>query len=184
VKNFALAICATFLCFGYVSGVWAQSSHPRLVCEACRNPNFFPRDYRNFAFNQVVGPNTWMTLEMANFFEVINLDGHSVFVDINIDIEMFTIDLGLPLTLPYPVGLELQVILNLENGDQLVYALDPRAYPRGLPVGGRRGTPGGGGGGAGPPRSGPPDQPPTRLGRVCGTTQVDRGKKRRTCRAR
>jgi len=116
---------------------------------------------------------------MANFFEVINLDGHSVFVDINIDIEMFTIDLGFPLTLPYPVGLELQIILNLENGDQLKYTLDPRAYPNGLPVGGRRG---GGGGGAGPPRSGPPVSRPPRPRLVCGTSRVDRGKKRRTCR--
>jgi hypothetical protein len=75
------------------------------------------------------------------------------------------------------------------NGDQIVENLDPRAHPKGLPVGkpGAGGTrsggpgysgrsgPGGGGGPSGPDGPGP-------RGR-CGSSEVDgdSGTRRRTC---
>lgn len=130
----------------YVTPAQAQGSYPTTICESCRNPNFFPRDFRNFAYNSLFGPNGWMTYEQADFFRIVNLRGQSVLVDMNMDIDVFTLNLGVPIPLPYAIGVQVQIILIYENGDQKNYMIDPRAHPDGLPVGRRaRRTPNGGG---------------------------------------
>lgn len=159
---------------------------PTITCDDCRGPAW-PRDYRNTAFNAVFGPDRILTLDEADFFFIQNPAGVTVGVDINMDIKFLEIDLILPITLPWPVGYEIEIILNMPGGDQVAYNMDPRAYPRGLPVGG--GGPGGGNGGGGGPGGGsggggggpPPDDPPSG-GSRCGTTAVDGGPRRRTCR--
>lgn len=185
-----LAIVAVLI-VGYAtsSPVQAQGMGPFEVhpCSACRDPYRFPRDYRNFAFNSVFGPDRFLSLGQGDFFFVENPAGDIVGVDINMDIEFLTVNFGLPFTVPWPVGYEVQIVLNLDNGDQLPpYTIEPRAYSAtGLPVGGRGGGGGGGpggpggGGGSGPPGSGPPGTGGG--GRICGYTSVDGGKRRRTC---
>ena len=165
----------------------AQKTYPERQCDQCRDPDQFPRDYRNFAYNQLFAPDATMTYSEGDFFEVVNPQGQSVFVDVNMDLEVFTLDMGIPIPLPYPIAIQVQIILIYENGDQRTYMLDPRAHPNGLPVGGRRagggGHGGGGSGGAGGSGGSGGSEPPSGSSgsRVCGTTRVDGGKGRRTC---
>jgi uncharacterized membrane protein YgcG len=152
------------------------------MCEACRNAENFPRDYRNFAYNQLFAPDGWMTYEQGDFFQIVNPRGQSVFVDVNMDLDVFTLDVGIPIPLPYPIAVQVQIILIYENGDQRTYMLDPRAHPNGLPVGRRRAGGAGGRGGGGSGSSGGSEPPSGGSGsRVCGITRVDGGKGRRTC---
>ena len=138
----------------YVTPAQAQGSYLTIICEVCRNPNVFPRDYRNFAYNLIFAPDGWLTYEQADFFQIINLRGQSLLVDMNMDLDVFTLNLGIPIPLPYPIAVQVQIILIYKNGDQKRYMIDPRAHPNGLPVGrrARRTRNGGGsdGGGGGP----------------------------------
>jgi len=186
----AVLLIMTFTC---VTPALAQGSFLSVPCEDCRNPNDFPRDYRNFAYNQLFAPDGWMTYDQGDFFQIVNPQGQSVFVDVNMDLDVFTLDFGIPIPLPYPISIHVQIILIYENGDQLSYMLDPRAYPNGLRVGG--GGPGGGsgagggpgGGGAGGGGSGGSGAGSGGSGsgggsnRICGITRVDGGRGRRTC---
>jgi hypothetical protein len=134
-----------------------------------------------------------MTYDEGDFFEVSNSEGQSVFVDMNMDIGLILVDVGLPIPVLIPTVVNVQVILIYENGDQLSYMLDPRAHPNGLPVGGggpgggsgARGGPGGGGaGGGGSGGSGAGSGGSGSGGgsnRICGITRVDGGRGRRTC---
>ncbi len=180
----AVLLIMTFTC---VTPALAQGSFLSVPCEDCRNPNDFPRDYRNFAYNQLFAPDGWMTYDQGDFFQIVNPQGQSVFVDVNMDLDVFTLDFGIPIPLPYPISIHVQIILIYENGDQLSYMLDPRAYPNGLRVGrgpgGRRGGgPGGGPGGGSGGGSGGSEPPSGGSGsRRCGITRVDGGPGRRTC---
>jgi len=161
----------------------AQGGHPSVVCNDCRDARNNPRDYRNFAYNQVFAPDGEMTYDEGDFFQVVNPEGQSVFVDMNMVYGVIVVNLGLPIPVPIPTVVQVQVVLIYENGDQRDYRIDPRAHPDGLPVGGRRAGGRGGGPGAGGPgggNSGPPGEsaPP---GRTCGITRVDGGPGRRTC---
>ena len=154
MKRLPLTAVLFLVACAYVMPVQAQGSYPTIICEVCRNPNFFPRDYRNFTYNLVFGPDGWMTYGQADFFEIVNSRGQTVLVDMNMDLEVFTLNLGIPIPLPYAIAVQVQIILIYANGDQKRYMIDPRAHPNGLPVGRRaRRTPNGGGrdgGGGGP----------------------------------
>jgi len=164
----------------------AQRGYPSVVCDDCRDIRDNPRDYRNFAYNQVFAPTGTMTYDEADFFMITNPDGQSLFVDMNMDIGLILVDVGLPLPVPIPTVVSVQVILIYENGDQRDYRIDPRAHPDGLRVGGRgsgggsRRGPGGGSRGPGGGNSGPPGESPPSP-RICGITRVDGGRGRRTC---
>jgi hypothetical protein len=169
----------------YVAPANAQGSGLNILCEACRDPERFPRDYRNFAYNQVFGPEGWMTYDQGDFFSVTNLRGDSVSIDMNLELLIIGIpltELGLPFDLGFPVGLQVQIILIFENGDQISYMMDPRATRnRALPVG-RRGSRGGGGPGGGSGHGRPADPlPGSTPDRRCGITTVDGRGARRTC---
>ena len=182
MKSFAVLAVTIMISPFWGSPAQAQGSFPRLTCEKCRNPRRFPRDFRNFAYNQIFGPNGTMNYGDADFFQVKNLTGHSVFIDMNIRVGFVMSDFGaLPVPLPYPTIVRVQIILIYQNGDQRKYMIDPRAHPNGLPVGQRRTRGGGGGGVGGRAGSGPPLPRPPRSTRRCGTSQVDDGAKRRTC---
>jgi uncharacterized membrane protein YgcG len=163
----------------------AQASYPTVTCEACRNPWSHPRDFRNFAYNQVFSAQGWMTYEQGDFFRVVNRDGQSMLVDMNMDLSVFNFYLGIPIRLPYPISIQVQIILIYDNGDQIMTMINPRAHPNGLPVGGRRARRGGsGGGGSGGGGSGGDYWSPQTGGgsnRRCGITRVDGGPGRRTC---
>lgn len=181
--KYLITLIALFMLSGNPVQAQGMGPHMQVLCESCRNPAFYPRDYRNFAYNQVFGDMSWMTVGMADFFYVTNMNGQTVSIDMNMDYTGIGIDVfGFFLT-PYPTGLTVQVIVGLDNGDQISYTMDPRAISRVLPVGGRRGSRGGGGpggGGGGTPSGPPPDPLPGNTPR-CGYTQVDDGERRRTC---
>jgi hypothetical protein len=59
----------------------AQANAITIMCEDCRHPNEYPDDYVNFAFNQIYGPDAWLSFEQADDFFVTNLDGQNVYVD-------------------------------------------------------------------------------------------------------
>jgi len=195
MKSITSIAVLIILCCVYSVPAKAQGGHPSVVCSDCRDARDHPRDFRNFAYNQVFAPDGDMTYDEGDFFEVSNPEGQSVFVDLNMEIGFVVLDLGLSIPLPIPIGVEVQVILIYENGDQKVYMIDPRAHPDGLPVGGRGGPgggsgagggPGGGGGagGGGPGGSGAGSGGSGSTGgsnRVCGITRVDGGRGRRTC---
>lgn len=162
----------------------AQDDYMEITCDACRDPYDRPRDYRNFAYNLVFGPDGYLTYDQADFFRIKNSAEELVSVDINMDLEVFTLDFGIPIPLPFPIAIEIQIILIFENGDQKEYKIDPRAHPDGLPVGGPgsgSGAGGGAGGGSGDDEGPPSEGPPSSSGEVCGITRVDGGKGRRTC---
>ena len=61
----------------------AQTSPPNIVCADCRDPNQYPDDFVNFAFNQAYGPDAWLTFEQADDFYITNLENQTVYVDID-----------------------------------------------------------------------------------------------------
>jgi hypothetical protein len=184
MKSLTLIAVLLFLSCAYSVPVEAQGRHLTVVCDDCRDPRRNPRDYRNFAYNQVFAPDAGMSYDEGDFFRLVNPDGQSVFVDMNMDIGLILVDVGLPVPLPIPTVIRIQVVLIYENGDQKAYMIDPRAHSSALPVGGRSGGRGGGqGGGRGGPGSGSSGPRAESLppARTCGITRVDGGKARRTC---
>ena len=63
--------------------VHAQANAITIVCDACRDPHQYPDDFINFGFNQVYGPDGWLTPAQADDFFVTNLDGQTVYIDMD-----------------------------------------------------------------------------------------------------
>lgn len=61
----------------------AQANAVNVVCEDCRDAQQYPADYVNFAFNQLYGPDAWMTYDQADDFFITNLDQQTVYVDVD-----------------------------------------------------------------------------------------------------
>ena len=61
----------------------AQTDHLNIVCAECRDPQQYPDDFVNFAFNQAYGSDAWLTYEQADDFFITNLDNQTVYVDID-----------------------------------------------------------------------------------------------------
>ena len=59
----------------------AQTNAITILCEDCRDPHDYPDDYVNFAFNQIYGPDAWLSFDQADDFFVTNLEGQNVYVD-------------------------------------------------------------------------------------------------------
>lgn len=91
----------------------AQDNAMTIYCGECRHPGRHPDDYANHAFNQVYGPNAWMTVEQADDFYILNSKGLKVYVDIDfIFLGIGFEGLRLPL---WPENM-LQITLALPNG--------------------------------------------------------------------
>jgi hypothetical protein len=178
MKSLTLIAVLLILSCAYSVPVEAQGGHLTVVCDDCRDARRNPRDYRNFAYNQIFAPDAEMSYDEGDFFLLVNPDGQSVFVDMNMNIGLILVDVGLPVPLPIPTVISIQIILIYKNGDQKAYMIDPRAHSAALPVGGR--SAGGRSRGSGGGSSRPPAEslPPAR---TCGITRVDGGKRRRTC---
>ena len=59
----------------------AQSDLINIVCEDCRDPHQYPDDFVNFAFNQLYGPDAWLSYDQADDFYLTNLENQTVYVD-------------------------------------------------------------------------------------------------------
>jgi len=184
MKSLTSIVVLLILSCAYSVPAEAQEDYLTVTCDDCRDIRRNARDYRNFAYNQVFAPDGTMSYDEGDFFRIENPDGQSVFVDMNMDIGLILMDVGLPVPVPIPTVVNVQIILIYENGDQREYMIDPRAHSGPLPVGGRGGRgggPGGGSGGSG--GSGGPggSSGPGGSNRICGITRVDGGRGRRTC---
>jgi hypothetical protein len=59
----------------------AQDGAIEILCEDCRDPERYPDDYVNFAFNQIYGPDAWLTWDQADDMFISNLNQQRVYVD-------------------------------------------------------------------------------------------------------
>jgi len=59
----------------------AQDGAIEIICTDCRDPENYPDDFVNFAFNQIYGPNAWLSLDQADDMFITNLDLQRVYVD-------------------------------------------------------------------------------------------------------
>ena len=59
----------------------AQTGAIDIICVDCRDPEQYPDDYVNFAFNQIYGPNAWLSWDQADDMFVTNLDHQRVYID-------------------------------------------------------------------------------------------------------
>jgi hypothetical protein len=92
----------------------AQDNAMTIYCGECRHPNRNPDDYANHAFNQVYGPDAWMSFEQADDFFIVNSRGLKVYVDI----DFIFLGIGVEgLRLPFWPENMLQITLALPNGN-------------------------------------------------------------------
>ncbi len=92
----------------------AQANSINILCSECRDPHDYPDDFANFAFNQIYGPEAWLSCDQADDFFVSNLDNQRVYVDVDfvflgVGVEGFL--------LPYWPTNILKITLALPNGD-------------------------------------------------------------------
>jgi hypothetical protein len=107
----------------------AQANAEVVTCDTCRDPNLYPDDYVNFAFNQVYGEQGWMDFDQADDFFIENADGQRVYVDVDfvmrgMDIHGFVVPI-------WPENM-LHITIALPNG--LVYSAIRSIFQRPLPV--------------------------------------------------
>ena len=96
---------------------------PPFFCEDCRDLAEFPEDARNFAYNQVRGPDSWMTFEQADRFRVADAFGNVVGIDVNLKYEVFEIAFR-SLEIDYANKLIMQIRVIYRNGDIVTYTFD------------------------------------------------------------
>jgi hypothetical protein len=78
---FRLLLVVLFLSPLAADIVVAQTNAITILCADCRDPHDYPDDYVNFAFNQIYGPDAWLSFEQADDFFVTNLANQNVYVD-------------------------------------------------------------------------------------------------------
>jgi len=59
----------------------AQDGAIDIICVDCRDPEQYPDDFVNFAFNQIYGPDAWLSWDQADDMFITNLDLQRVYVD-------------------------------------------------------------------------------------------------------
>jgi len=59
----------------------AQTGAIDIICVDCRDPEQYPDDFVNFAFNQIYGPDAWLSWDQADDMFITNLDNQRVYVD-------------------------------------------------------------------------------------------------------
>lgn len=91
----------------------AQTNALNIVCEDCRDPNEYPDDFVNFAFNQIYGRDAWLSFEQADDFYITNLENQTVYADI----DFVLLGLGFQgLRLPFWPTYLVQITLALPDG--------------------------------------------------------------------
>ena len=126
----------TALLFAAVSTNAQTSDHTGFYCGDCRNFNNHPIDAQNMALNQVWGPTSWMTLDQANSFALVDPFGNRVTIDLNLRINGYEISFNEYLRLMYPTQVLIQVIVR-NNYNQVIASdlIDPNDTVFPLPVG-------------------------------------------------
>ena len=113
-----------------VAGVClAQANAINIYCETCRDPNEFPNDYANFAFNQIYGPDAWLSFEQADDFFITNAAGQKVYVDVDFVMMGFNFR---GFHVPFWPRYVLRITLALPNG--MLLAVFRSVFQTSLPV--------------------------------------------------
>ena len=98
----------------FITGVClAQANAINIYCGACRDPDRFPNDYANFAFNQIYGADSWLSPELADDFFVTNARGQRVYVDVDFVMTGFDFE---GFRLPFWPRYLLQITMALPSG--------------------------------------------------------------------
>lgn len=131
-----------------------------IYCEDCRDLTAYPEDARNFSYNQVFGPQSWLSLEQADRFRITDSYGTTVTIDMNMDYRVnFSasrlFDLGEIGALVVD-GLVIQVRVIYQNLDIENYLFTRLDVGGELPVGGDNTRSGSGGSGPGDGEDGDP----------------------------
>lgn len=96
-----------------------------IPCAECRDLTEFPEDARNFAYNQVRGPDSWMPFEQADRFRISDSFGNVVGIDMNLEYKFIEIALR-GLEIDYATKLIVQVRVIYANGDIVTYTFDTK----------------------------------------------------------
>jgi hypothetical protein len=124
-----LQLCALLLSLLSIDVCLAQANAINIMCDACRDPEEYPEDYANFAFNQIYGPDAWLSFEQADDFFVTNLENRTVYIDVDFVFDGLNMGgIQLPLWPTYLV----QITLALPNGD--LHKLVRSVFQTSLPV--------------------------------------------------
>lgn len=77
-------------------GLSAQADLLEVKCLQCRDPQLHPKDYGNFAFNQVFGPEGWVTGSDRSRMKITNLDDRWAVVELDhkLNYTPFTFSVG------------------------------------------------------------------------------------------
>jgi hypothetical protein len=59
----------------------AQTGAIEIICVDCRDAEQYPDDFVNFAFNQIYGPDAWLSWDQADDMFISNLSHQRVYVD-------------------------------------------------------------------------------------------------------
>lgn len=109
-----------------------------VYCEECRDLTEFPEDARNFSYNQVFGPRSWLTMDQADLFEITDNFGNTVIIDMNVNyqVNLWTrfFDFGNAGKLVVD-GLVVQIRVIYRNLDIVTYLFTRREVRGELPVG-------------------------------------------------
>jgi len=58
-----------------------------IYCQECRDVTEYPEDARNFAYNQVLGTQGWLSPSQADRFQVTDSYGNTVTIDMNLQFQ-------------------------------------------------------------------------------------------------
>lgn len=111
-----LQLCALLLPLLSIDVCLAQTNAINIICVECRDPHEYPEDYANFAFNQIYGPDAWLTFEQADDFFITSLENQRVYIDVDFVFDGLHVE-GFEVPL-WPKNL-VQITLALPNGDLL-----------------------------------------------------------------
>ncbi len=155
IARIKITFVFTALLFAAVSTNAQTSDHTGFYCGDCRNFNNHPIDAQNMALNQVWGPTSWMTLDQANSFALVDPLGNRVTIDLNLRINGYEISFNEYLRLMYPTQVLIQVIVR-NNYNQVIASdlIDPNDAVFPLPVGSESSGGDGGDNGAGTGQTG------------------------------
>jgi hypothetical protein len=98
-----------------------------IKCLDCRDPQLYPKDYGNFAFNQVFGENSWISLSQGSLLKISNRTDRWAMVDLNHTL-LYTpinINLGIISSEFLMFSPEISITVYTDTGDRFRYPAIP-----------------------------------------------------------
>ena len=110
-----------------LAAVDAFAGPMEIKCLQCRDPQLYPKDYGNFAFNQVFGENSWVSLSQGNLLKISNRADRWAMVDLNHTLiyTPININLGIISTEFVMFSPEISIAVYSDTGNKHTYAAIP-----------------------------------------------------------